>query len=73
MVIFNYFWLFLAIEGYFTLYYFLTILSNFNIWLLVVLLLVLLVVINGYCYLFYLWLLTFFSGYSVNSYWWLFY
>jgi hypothetical protein len=41
----------------------------------------LLVVINGYWYLFYLWLLMFFSGYSIggyssysiSGYWWLFY
>ncbi len=48
------------------------ILSNFNIWLLVVIILMLLVVINGYCYLFYLWLLMFFNGYSWLFYSWLF-
>jgi len=47
---------------------FLAILSHFNIWLLVVFLLVLLVVINGYWYILYLWLLMFFSGYSINGY-----
>jgi hypothetical protein len=46
---------------------FLAILRNFNIWLLVVLLLVLLVVINGYWYLSYLWLLMFFSGYYIKG------
>jgi hypothetical protein len=47
---------------------FLAILNNYNIWLLVVLLLMLLVVINGYCYVFYLWLLMLFSGYFINNY-----
>ncbi len=33
----------------------------------------LLMVINGYWYLFYLWLLMFFNGYSINGYLCLFY
>jgi hypothetical protein len=41
-----------------------TILKNYNIWLLV---------INGYWYLFYWWLLMPIIGYFINSYWWLFY
>ncbi len=61
MIIYGYsqfFWLFLAIKDYFTLNYFcpllfhpklfLAILNNYNIWLLVVLLLMLLMVINAY-------------------------
>jgi hypothetical protein len=51
----------------------LAILSNSNIWLLVFLLLWLLVVINGYCYLLYTCLLIPISGYYINGYWWLFY
>jgi hypothetical protein len=54
---------------------FLAILNKSNIWLLVVILLVLLVVINGYWYLFYLWLLKILvvilliiiGGYSING------
>jgi hypothetical protein len=78
MVILNYFWLFFVILTYFTLIIFvyhklfhprlfLAILSNSNIWLLVVILLVPLVLINGYWYLLYLWLLMFFSGYFING------
>ncbi len=66
---------------YYKLFYprlFLTILSNFNIWLLVVFLLGLLVVINDYRYLFYCWLLMatsdyFINGHYISGYWWLFY
>ncbi len=75
--------LFLFIINYFTLDYFWPILSNFNIWLLVVLLLVLLVVIllmdinsyhiGGYLWLFYWWLLVIIllmviGEYSINGY-----
>ncbi len=52
---------------------FLAILSNSNIWLLVVNLLGLSIVINGYSYLFYWWLLVaiilmVISGYYINDY-----
>jgi len=76
VVIINYFWLLKVISPeiifvYYKLFHFrlfLVILNNYNIWLLVVFLLVLLVIINGYWYLFYLWLLMFLSGYFINSY-----
>jgi hypothetical protein len=57
-------YLLLVIFCYYKLFHprlFLAILSNYNIWLLVILLLRLLVVINGYWYPFYWWLF----------YWWL--
>jgi hypothetical protein len=51
----------------FHLRFILAIINNYNIWLLVVLLLGLLVVINCYWYLFYWWLLMPVSGYSIND------
>jgi hypothetical protein len=60
----GYFWLLKAISPYVIIVYykifdprlFLAILSNYNVCLLVIFLLGLLVVINGYWYLFYWWL-----------------
>jgi len=74
--------LLLVILNYYRLFHFKLIvyyrLFHRNIWLLVVLLLGLLVIINGYCYLFYWWLLVIvllvaIDGYSITGYWCLFY
>jgi hypothetical protein len=64
-IIYDYLWLFSITFGYSKL--FLAIPSNSNIWLLVIFLLGLLVVINGYCYLSYWWLLLHITGYSTNG------
>jgi hypothetical protein len=62
-----------SILGYYKLFHLKLLLSIINCFTLNYFWQSKIIVLYGYWYLFYYWLLVHISGYSINGYWWLFY